>query len=71
MKKDIQINLTSKEAMELLAHPATSKKIHTKIISALRDGAVYPKGALASATAQAKKAVATKKPATTQEAVKQ
>ena len=67
MKKDIQINLSAKEAMELLGHPATSKKIHTKIIAALRVGTVYPKGALASATAQAKKAVAPKK----EEAVKQ
>lgn len=60
MKNEIQIVLSSKEAMELLAHPATSKKIHTKIITALRAGSVYPKGALASATAQAKKAVAKK-----------
>lgn len=55
MKKNISVELSSKEAIELLAHPATSKKIHTKIIAALRGGTVYPKGALAAATAQAKK----------------
>lgn len=70
MKKDISVVLTSKEIMELLAHPATSKKIHTKLIAALREGTVYPKGALASATAQAKRAI-TKKTETKQEEAKQ
>lgn len=54
MKKTLTITLTSKEAIELLTHPATGKKIHTKIIAAFRDGNVYPKGALTAAVAARK-----------------
>lgn len=56
MKKTLTITLTSKEAIELLTHPATGKKIHTKIIAAFRDGNVYPKGALTAAVAARKPA---------------
>jgi len=64
MQKSITLELTSKEALELLSHPGTSKKIHSKIITALRGSDVTPKGALAAATAKAtglKKKAAPKK----------
>jgi len=57
MNTKFSVELSSREAIELLAHPATSKQIHNKIIKALRAGNVYPKGALAAATAQGKKAL--------------
>ena len=64
MKTNLTITLTSKEAMELLAHPATGKKIHTKIIAAFREGNTYPKGAVTASIAAAKTKPAKEKAAT-------
>lgn len=54
MKKSLTVELSSKEVMELMAHPATGKKLQQKLIAAYREGNTYPKGAIASKVAEAK-----------------
>lgn len=49
MAKTIAIELTSKEAMELISSNAVGTKLTKKIIAALRQQQPYPKGRVAAA----------------------
>lgn len=51
MAKTINVELTSKEAMELLASQAVSARLVKKVVAALRVNQPYPKGWVAAAVA--------------------
>lgn len=53
--KKVSIEISVKEAMDLLAAPGTPKRVLNKIVAAIRAGNVTPRGALAAATAQVAK----------------
>lgn len=64
LAKNFNINLSVKEAMELLAAPGTPKRVQNKIVAGIRQGNVTPRGALAAATAQVAKNAKKEKAAT-------